>query len=366
MAENKLTLIIDSEQQADDSKTAAFPRRRPRRLGRRRLSGGIRFYDLGQILSGASYIDLPYVDADRSMPVTDSLGGSGSTAPFIPISISSSHYTDLEDLVFEVPLEEWKQNYRLIDSDYDNSPLGGATISVNYRGTSYDLSDFPDGKLKASGDTNNAFIVSCTLNQELFQGIHTTFNKITSVRDYSASAVAFVPSPNMDVFWMPEIVQPQITTDYLYIVSSVVTERHLDLLCSHTITWPRRETIDPTYDYFEFRYVNGSRTINPSWQDFGAPSDPDDYTRFYNGVRMIQEEQPHFARRYEYPGWSASSISTSTFMSDATLWVTPPSTPPKTYSQTSTLVGFSPLRTSVSGSLIAVIKNQGQYYYFWN
>lgn len=336
-------------------------------IWRRRLSGGIKFYDLGQILSGDTYIDLPYVDADRSMPVTDSLGGSGSTSPFVPDTISSSHYTALEDLVFEVPIEEWKQNYRLIDSDYANTTIPGATISVNYRGTTYDLSDFPDGKLKVSGDTNNAFIVSCNINSELFQGIHTTFNKITTERDYSASAVAFVPSPKMDVFWMPEIAQPQVTTDYQFIVTGSVTERHLDLLCSHTITWPRRETIDPTYDYFEFRYLNSVFAVNPSWQDFGTPDDPYDYERFYYGVRMIQQEQPYFARRYDYTGsWSASSISTSDFMSDASLWVTPPSTPPKTYSQTRTLVGFSPLRNSVSGSLIAVIKNQGQYYYFWN
>lgn len=363
--DNKLTLIIDAPKSGDDLKTAAFPRRRSRKLGRRRL-GGIRFYDLGQILSGASYIDLPYVDADRSMPVTDSLGGSGSTAPFVPISISTSQYTDLEDKVFEVPLNEWKQNYRLIDSDYDGNPVGG-TISVNYRGTAYDLSDFANGVLKASGDTNNNFTVSSSINSELFQGISTIFNKITSVRDYSASAVSFVPSPNMDVFWMPQLVQPQITTDYLFIVSSAVTERHLDLLCSHTIVWPRREAIDPTYTYYEFRYVNGTRTINPSWQDFGAPDDPDEYTRFYNGTRMIQLEQPHFARRYDYAGsWSASSLSPASFMGDTSLWVTPPSTPPKTYLQTRTIVGFSPITSSVAGSLIAVIKKGGQYYYFWN
>ena len=135
---NKLTLIINTEQKADDKKTAAFPRRRPRKLGRRRLQEGIRIFDLGYRLDGLVYAEIPFTDPNIADPVTFN---ANAASPFGAKADTSAHYDLIQTEVFTVAQSEWKNSYRQVDDDYtDNAGVSAGQFSITYKGQSYTLS----------------------------------------------------------------------------------------------------------------------------------------------------------------------------------------------------------------------------------
>ncbi|MBX3266432.1 MAG: hypothetical protein KF831_06965 [Acidobacteria bacterium] len=75
-------------------------------LARRRRPAGIRFFDCGQIRSGESFIDLPFAETGT---ITIQPGGRRMH------TFGLAGYSALEAKIFEVPLENWREQYREID-----------------------------------------------------------------------------------------------------------------------------------------------------------------------------------------------------------------------------------------------------------
>lgn len=131
---NKLTLIINSEAQADDSKTAAFPRRRTRRLGRRRGESAIEFYDLGQVSGdGVTFTDHPLLKVPSysvSFEVS-SPGDFDGTALYTMESFGDADYQAYTDMMFDIPLEEWHWRYKRLEYEPIDD-TSGTTVYTDY------------------------------------------------------------------------------------------------------------------------------------------------------------------------------------------------------------------------------------------
>lgn len=112
---NKLTLIVDAPVSGDDLKTAAFPRRRSRRLGRRRGGSFIEFYDLAQVSGdGVTFTDHPLLKVPS---YSTSFSGSTVNSKLVITmeQFGTADYQAYTDMMFEVPIEEWHVRYKRLE-----------------------------------------------------------------------------------------------------------------------------------------------------------------------------------------------------------------------------------------------------------
>lgn len=119
---NKIEITILDRPTAADKKTAVFPSRRVRKLGRRRTGEAqIRFYDLGQVNHEA--LDAEPVWSDHPILKTPSYTTThiawGSGPRFAGVTYSVDPFVDSDFLayrtmMFNYPVTEWRQRYRRI------------------------------------------------------------------------------------------------------------------------------------------------------------------------------------------------------------------------------------------------------------
>lgn len=123
MPENRIEIIINpKDAPSDKKKTAAFPRRRPFELGRRRLNDPqIRFWDLAQVNHQA--LDAEPVFVDHPILKTPSYTtehvewGSGprfAGVKYLVEGFENADFSAYTEMMFDYPVTEWKQRYRRI------------------------------------------------------------------------------------------------------------------------------------------------------------------------------------------------------------------------------------------------------------
>jgi hypothetical protein len=207
--------------QNKDSKKSLLPTYHKGRGGRRRLkkqSGFIQFYDLGQIKSGGNWIDLPF----QFVP-DDIAYDSGQANRMFLENFDADNWADLFDKIFEVPIGEWKENYRKLDFDsaysygidYFTKGDYAAVAKPNQRPRLIDIltvSEPPnsandnwtaEGFKVESAQTRvqilsfNAFYDFDTADTETF--------KITETNNFEADAATISLPENFDIFLVPKI-----------------------------------------------------------------------------------------------------------------------------------------------------------------
>lgn len=178
--------------------------------GRRRARpSGIQFYDCGQILSGESYVDIPF---SRAGTRTNFPGGKPGYV------FNASDFAALEDYLFLTPLNQWASKYRKLTFDdgykypVDIEFLNpGATLrSAAKASQRYDRNNnltsgtgWSAGGMARLGHTDFTLYGFLAFN-DFTPG---TGHKITETRDYAASGVSGWTIPNdSKIFLMPKIV----------------------------------------------------------------------------------------------------------------------------------------------------------------
>lgn len=211
MAENRLTLIIKTPDSGDDKKTAAYPRRRPRRIGRRRAQPRMNFWDLGMVKTGPEYHEWEMLDFQPSIPASFAT----STNAF-----NSTYHDELLDKIFEVPVEDWKGHYKRIvpEMDYRLNVWSYDFNAINNTGSVEVLSasnpDFTNGGLKPDDAWfEGGFMPAVGVGEPHLPVFTLTLlgesvlTHITTENDITAPAADFTPSKQMEVYMVPALPQ---------------------------------------------------------------------------------------------------------------------------------------------------------------
>lgn len=282
---NKLTLTIQEAEEAARKKTAAFPRRRPRRIGRRRINTPqIRFWDLAQVNHGDPnnpvWEDHPILKSP-SFSVTAAGQGPGNNtfagAVYHFDAFNDSDFAAYTNLFFNYPIIEWKQRYRQIKG-IPFTKQGSGDYGFDMRCSPYDataqgrfLPNFFASEEALGQPTFDNFTQNLLTNYFHFWDndrsrvkynnlpflrggfragqppggylpFHTNDNlnfKITAVNDPDAPAIDFgIPSGVIDIFLMPMV--------GLYLaVANSADWKTSELLFAYQINprqhWPRYE-----------------------------------------------------------------------------------------------------------------------------
>lgn len=349
-----IEILRRQQSKPDPKKTLAQPRRRIRRLGRRRTtSSGIRFWDMGFILDGADYINLPYADPQNGTPLTYD-AGTNSVIPTASPTITD--YTTRDDLIFAIDIADWKTNFRQINQSYIDR-LG---VSFTYKGEANVLqaSDprwdgdtwMPDGT-ESGTDT---FLNSPELT--VLDISPATTHKFTTTRDYSATGVSFTQSEAMDIFMFPNFLY--LGTNIQVNYSDIAGHQHAELLDWSSIIAPRDVALDTGHPYYGlFTRLFGSSTYANDW--YGI-----DYIKTYHGFRAIAQDRSATGNPFVY---SPLAVADFAIAFDPTRFPPPPATGPSlTGASFVQIVIDAQQKPNVVGSLIAVIKQNGTYYYVWS
>lgn len=133
---NKIEIIINpSDAQSDSKKTAAFPRRRPHQLGRRRGGAWLEFYDLGQVNTGT--VETP-IWSDHDILKTPSYTitkFTGAVTYTLDEQFGTADYQAYTQKIFDVgPVSEWSTKFRWLPWEpLPGSPQGDyASANTSY------------------------------------------------------------------------------------------------------------------------------------------------------------------------------------------------------------------------------------------
>lgn len=249
-------------------------RREPEYLPRRK-AGFLNFYDLGQIKSGADWIDLPFnVNPGFSATVV-----SGHTVTdFSPFTLTN--WESLYTLIAAVPHADWKDQYRKLE--FGESGKYGVSEYQGRGGILLDSSNVdPANKLQASNpewlatglkplqDWIEVFPTGGL--SMIYKTADTTNYKVTDTHDYAAPAVTLKIKRGANVFLMP-----------LVMYTLAVQEVGIDAafrgatLYSHWTIKPRallldktlKKWFDPPFD--EVPILEGYYLASTSYRSSGA------------------------------------------------------------------------------------------------
>jgi hypothetical protein len=200
--------ITEGEAQVEDEATplGMLPTWMPPLRNPRRGGAGIYVYDLGYLKTGETFFDLPYDNATAFTP--NAFFGTFAS------SLNDTEIAAIQAKVLEVPKEEFKDNYKLIEAEGNDALYGLVCRTTEEDGSGVeDVSYsevFPDERwttakglrLKKSQILdrlefrNSNYFGFCALS-----GV--SQNHITDVLDPEAPAVDFIPSLSMDVYLFP-------------------------------------------------------------------------------------------------------------------------------------------------------------------
>jgi hypothetical protein len=241
---NEVIIEILRKQQASKNKTVAVPSRRNEAEGRRRGGVSLRFYDLAQVNHQALdaepvWEDHPILETPSYTDITD----SGIAKIYAVDRLSEAGWQNYTDMMFNYPVTEWTQRYRLVAGNADDTASSDfgfdARISLN------DSGDYPDVGESGTEVLGNQRVLSsnptyaasraaklaahgwawtpknveyrglerldiCTALQSGYFGMSTgdkTNYKVTATNDPDAADVGvLVPQGNVNVFLMPQII----------------------------------------------------------------------------------------------------------------------------------------------------------------
>lgn len=294
-------------------------------LSRRRRPGGITFYDLGQFANGTS------LTHHFTQDIID-----GSIQPPEESQILSE-LVEIRDHIFETPESQMFSAFKklnksaavaqslqigLYDADTDTVVYAAPADIDAFVGDSLTITQEQADQFDMSGD--NA-IFPFTLSPYADAGF-----KITSVRDYSASAVSFTPSVKMDIAIAPALSEMNASVNY---PSGTPGTSLVDIMGGVVSTIPRN--------------------LAPVATGFA-------YADTYDKWRMMRGLPDIRARRNDISDvWS--DISPASFAPPA-YFPAPPATPdPGSTSAVGQIIDVA----DQSGELRMIIKQNGQFFYFW-
>jgi hypothetical protein len=371
---NRLVLEISQKQSADDKKTAAFPRRRPPQLGRRRLQPAIRFFDLSMVTTGPGVLDFTKLNYEYPIETFasdyDPPEDNFTNKYDIP---SGTEYNGLITKITEQPVNGWASYYKKLTPAMD---LG---ITVD----KYDLSSGVIASQELSDDNPNFTDNGLTLPSHYFDspykiyfdgffnytsfyqpfiiGEHSS-NKITATANISASAVSFTPSNRMDVFLMPSLCF-QGSWIQLRPAASAPRDLHLNEFWDF---YPREAMLNPAHPIHDLFFFNVDGSILPRGgllHDVPAlPAAPYDPTLYARGLALAEWMTEHPNARSQV----RNTINTGAFSSaDPVDFLNGLADTP----DSSTLYFFNAYFAAANINLVylrGVVRQAGQTYYFWN
>ena len=193
------------------------PRREDDYLARRLKSIYLNFYDLGQIRDGDAWKDINF-EAAKTITVS-------SNQPQHTEDLDLSDWNNLKDKLFEIPIEEWSNQYRKFD--YERAERYGVDVYLGNQALQFQpdkylpvgrngsrnktkkeietetVSDskWTDKGLKVEKQTEERFAI---FTQNGFININVCVGaKITAEANYSAASVPFIIDKSTDIFLVP-------------------------------------------------------------------------------------------------------------------------------------------------------------------
>lgn len=327
-------------------------------LGRRRANAKINFYDLGQINTGTTetpvWSDLPALYSP-SYTVSITLGASYNVQLRVE-KFPDAQFDAYTDLLFEVPVAEWRTTYRKIKKSLavgffnvriddvfgamttlsDDEPVGTEAEQMAAHGFAWSETGL---KYRGLDSIDHGSPVWYSFDTE-----DTTNYKITATRDVEADAVSFTVSGEMDVYLVPKVALSLGFADY-----DAFPVTFLDIVYR-----------GGGYQYFPGTELNPTGTLEADYATYLA------YLLTRDGVRA-----------HEAPGavGSGTSISPASFDTGAA----------KAFygmyghginlrlidggygvNLSSDVIGDNFLFTNYVPFLVAVIRKGSRYYYVWD
>lgn len=327
---------------------------------------GIRFYDMGWMLQDGVWQELPFVDPEKSV----AMGNDGTQFTNIDNDGSASLYAIRDELIFDIPKEEWPTTFKLIDESIGDDYTvfgfwnegGGMLNSSN--------PDFNAGVWTPDGDFEY-FGISYQVGYEAaYYGEGSVYGHyLTSEPDPNATPLTINLGKNFDVFILPRLIHFQGHMQLQRNVPPVFTE--LDRLGFHAAISPRYPYLDPTHPTYGTLVHPFANSLQSSWNQ-SNPTAATDWPVIYKLFEYMRDYMagPQRAGRMSYNHGTATYTFTTPMslasFPNPTFWPAPPSTPINTspnYNQGA--VGFYDLAPGVP-YLLAVIKLGNSYYYLWN
>jgi hypothetical protein len=124
-----ITILDQKRKSSGKEKRPVIPSKRKRFLPRRINNPAITFYDLASVKDGDEYRDHPILKIP-SYTVSDNSPGALYTVE----SFSQTDWDDYRALLFEIPVEQWKDNYRKLEYEINpvSIPDGGVAEPATY------------------------------------------------------------------------------------------------------------------------------------------------------------------------------------------------------------------------------------------
>ncbi len=326
-------------------------------LKRRLRPKGINFYELGQISDGHG----GWTYNDVSVPVTPSFAGDQIFQSRDPIT---ADYTTIDSVILAAATGDLKSVFRKF--------VKGSTMSVNwglqasfgaFGGFIESLPQWTSGGLIVEqSDLDSGLFVETTSFPLTtpFTALDIPDYKITHTPVFSDPAVAFTPSPLMDIFLAPSLASIRIYFSWV----TALGEIHRDAEYTAFVTMPRPWITDPG---------------NPYYSAFND-SHPDSYTTSYLILQAV-ETFPDRTTYTQHVTFGGSYSATGSFANGPTLTVPPtlPPIDPTAGGSTTTGLRFfsydslgafavfmdSAIFIPPSGVLVAIVVKNGVSYYFW-
>jgi hypothetical protein len=314
-------------------------------------SGFINFYDLGQIKDGEDWVDIDYAVLGVT---SETLGTDGAVVFEQP---TMDDWNDLKDLIFTVPIANWKTEYRkleyedaerygvdVMDGEIDAS---GPTIGVGRTDSRYNYSgaELINGdhwienkglKIEAS-DVNLSNFSFMDAGAFYFFGTNTNdYMKVTTSNDPDTTGVTFKLQSNANVYLMPRLVSQSLTN----ITGGIV----------HTVIGPYRpyarsfwlNRTDPSLDYPLLSAQEGQVWTFDST----------------NSADLVAHILAHpLTRGFKADTTMLTEVIEGTY---DTAWV---ELQPEVGGQVTVLPVLGP--PTPYGALVGVIEQSGTFYYFW-
>lgn len=362
-----ITIFKHGEDGAKDSKSVVRPSRRtPYRA--RRISGGIRFFDLGWKKIGDTFATIPFVSPVAANPLRPNTPSpSNDSQLFDDTQLTAAHFTARDALIFDVPVEDLAKNFKQIKEAHSKIHQ----INVQWGDTFYTLSEKsaewtggffkPKGELNLpeNGDLTGKFGVFW--HGWLTSSFTSSLLKITKERNFAAAAVKFIPTKRMDIFFMPGFLLEVAGAQERFTQSP--TLNRLEYLNNLNIIGSRELDFDESHpNYGQFQAAH-----NLEWYSDGGSNT--NYTTAHIAARYHQQKYPYRAitilfDTLKYPqgkGYSFEDLAVADF---ARVFSSPNNPPSGSHSYFLTS-GAYPVVVETAGVLVLVIQQGKETYYFW-
>lgn len=325
-------------------------------LARRKLTSGIRFFDMGYIRNESNLFETlqfavtPAFDQDTRLPEV----------------VDESFFNAIETEIFAIPVNQWTSRFKQIMSGNDSSRYGmilydfssGAPIDSDPRWQGGSLNVDP-------GEIAELYSVDLDVTGPFF------FNPpeglvVTTEPDPNATPVTFTSSPKMDVFFAPGFCLSFGTA-----VSAIAEEFDagpppsswisgaFSYLNYFYLVWPREYFLDPTNAFFGLAAEGGYSVAPPS-----LPV----YQNAWNALQVHKSLYPGTRGRLEQVG----TLGTS----DSSVWSDTGSFPVGDYPTPPSLPWSAPpfpdganlnvLRSKRPARFRYAVQKDGQTYYVWS